>query len=264
MSSLACRNLSVSIGSQQIVGPVSMDFEAGKVTALLGPNGAGKSTWLSALSGALASSAGDVLLDGESVADIDPEDRARRVGFLAQGRDVAWGLTVETLVSLGRLPYHHFTAVGAGEDQGAVEAALARCDLVPLRKRNVLTLSGGERARALLARVLAGEPKWVLADEPLAGLDPAYQLDIVHLLRALAAEGRGVIVTVHDLTLVSRLADRVVILDDGVVVADGPPQMVLTPEVLADVYGVAIDVLTAEDGGRVVLPTRRLERAVAL
>mgnify|MGYP001258088154 CR=1 FL=1 len=262
MSTLACENLVVEAASRRLLGPVSLGFRAGEVTAVLGPNGAGKSTWLGALSGGRRPSAGTVRLDGADLAALDPRQRARSIGFLAQGREVAWGLTVEAVVALGRLPYSRFAAPPGPADRAAIEAAIARCELEALRQRDVLTLSGGERARVLLARVLAGEPRWILADEPLAGLDPAYQLDIVHLLRDLAAEGKGVVVTLHDLALVGRLADRVIVIRAGDVVADGPAAAVLTPEVMAAAYGVAVDVLRAADGERVVLPTRRMQGEV--
>lgn len=260
-STLACRELTVDVPARRLLGPVNVAIRSGEVTAVLGPNGAGKSTWLATLCGGREPTSGAVFLDDADLALLDPRARALRVGFLAQGREVAWGLTVEAVVRLGRLPYHRVGPAGGREDDAAVEAAIARCELGPLRHRNVLTLSGGERARVLLARVLAGDPDWILADEPLAGLDPAYQLDIVRLLRELAREGRGVIVTLHDLALVGRLADRVLVMRTGRIIADGPPHDVLTPNVMSVAYGVAVDVLTAADGEQVVLPVRRLDVA---
>lgn len=258
MSVLSCENLIVDTPDRRLLGPVSAAFRTGEVTAVLGPNGAGKSTWLASLCGASKPSAGRALLDGEDIFHLDPRARAVRIGFMAQGRDVAWGLDVESVVRLGRLPYSRTGSSFSPADNAAVEAAIARCELERFRHRNILTLSGGERARVLLARVLAGEPDWVLADEPLAGLDPAYQLDLVRLLRELAGEGRGVLVTLHDLALVGRLADRVIVMREGGIVADGPASTVLTPDVMLSAYGVAVDVLTAASGERVVLPTRRL------
>ncbi|HEY4548556.1 MAG TPA: ABC transporter ATP-binding protein [Pedomonas sp.] len=258
MSTLACEDLTVDVPSRRLVGPVNVTFRSGEVTAVLGPNGAGKSTWLASLCGGREPSSGSVFLDFADLSLMDPRERALRIGFLAQGREVAWGLDVETVVRLGRLPYGRTGISTSPADDAAVEDAINRCELGHLRDRNILTLSGGERARVLLARVLAGEPDWILADEPLAGLDPAFQLDIVRLLRELAQEGRGVIVTLHDLALVGRLADRVIVMRTGKVVADGPPVTVLTPDVMSVAYGVAVEVVTAANGERVVLPTQRL------
>ena len=258
MSTLACEDLIVDVPARRLLGPLNVTFRSGEVTAVLGPNGAGKSTWLASLCGGREATSGNVFLDFADMALLNPRERALRVGFLAQGREVAWGLTVQTVVGLGRLPHGRTGAATSPQDHAAVEAAIRRCELAHLRDRNVLTLSGGERARVLLARVLAGEPEWVLADEPLAGLDPAFQLDILRLLRELAQEGRGVIVTLHDLALVGRLADRVIVMRSGQIVADGAPDAVLTPDVMSVAYGVAVDVVTAANGERVVLPTRRL------
>ncbi|MEX6724152.1 ABC transporter ATP-binding protein [Parapedomonas caeni] len=260
MSMLSCRDVVMTAGGRRLLGPLSATFKAGAVTAVLGPNGAGKSTWLAALAGVARPASGQVILGDADMAGLDPLVRARRLGFMVQSRDIAWGVSVETLVGLGRIPHHRYVTLDDTTDAAMVAAALERCDLEALRQRDVLTLSGGERARVLLARVLAGGPDWVLADEPLAGLDPAYQLEIVRLLRGLADEGRGVVVTLHDLTLAGRFADRVMLLKDGRLVAEGPPDDVLTPGMLGDVYGVGVEVLTASDGARVVMPTRRTPR----
>lgn len=260
MSTLSCRDVVMTAGGHRLLGPLSATFKAGAVTAVLGPNGAGKSTWLAALAGVAPPASGQVTLGDADMAALDPLVRARRLGFMVQSRDIAWGVSVETLVGLGRIPHHRHVTLDDPTDAALVAAALERCDLEELRQRDVLTLSGGERARVLLARVLAGGPDWVLADEPLAGLDPAYQLDIVRLLRGLADEGRGVVVTLHDLTLAGRLADRVMLLKDGRLVAEGSPDDVLTPGMLGDVYGVGVEVLTASDGARVVMPTSRTPR----
>ncbi|MFT4250981.1 MAG: ABC transporter ATP-binding protein, partial [Caulobacter sp.] len=162
----------------------------------------------------------------------------------------------ETLVGLGRTP--HSGARGLSEsDRRAVARALEQTDLVDLARREVKSLSGGERGRALFARVLAGEPSWLLADEPLAGLDPGHQLDAVDLMRGFAAgEGRGVVMTLHDLAVAARLADRVLVLVDGRLIADGPPREALTPEVLARAYGVTARVVEGETGPLIELVGR--------
>jgi iron complex transport system ATP-binding protein len=238
MSGLAARDLQVSLGGVSVLRDLTLAFEAGAVTAVVGPNGAGKSTFLACLAGLRTPDAGLATLDEGPVLGLAPRERARRIGFLEQTPQIAWAVDVRTLVGLGRTPY-----LGArgptGEDQAAVEVAMAQAEVTALADRSVATLSGGERARVLIARALAGDPAWLLADEPMAGLDPGHQLDACDLFRRLAAQGRGVVVTLHDLTLAARVADRVVVLSRGAVLADGPPREALHPEVLARAYGVA-------------------------
>lgn len=213
---------------------VSLSLRPGEVTAICGPNGAGKSSLLSCLAGLLTPATGAVMLHGAPLAAMPPEARARALGYLPQTPEVAWDVSVETLVGLGRLPWR----TGKAEDAAAVDAALSALDLPAFAHRPVSQLSGGERARALLARVLAGTPRWLLADEPLANLDLAHQLALLGHLRACAAQGMGVVLVLHDLALAMNHADRVVVLDHGSVQADGPPELALAEPVLAQVWGV--------------------------
>lgn len=213
---------------------VSLSLRPGEVTAICGPNGAGKSSLLSCLAGLLAPATGAVILHGAPFAAMPLEARARTLGYLPQTPEVAWDVSVQTLAGLGRLPWR----TGAAEDAAAVDAALSALDLSAFAHRPVSQLSGGERARALLARVLAGTPRWLLADEPLANLDLAHQLALLGHLRACAALGMGVVLVLHDLALAMNHADRVVVLDQGSVQADGPPEQALAEAVLAQVWGV--------------------------
>lgn len=209
---------------------VSLDLRPGELTAIVGPNGAGKSSLLACMAGLL--DGGEVRLDGALLDDVHPHDRARAIGFLPQTPEIAWDVTVETLVSLGRLPW-------PGAPGGAaIEAALAAMDLADLRQRRVSRLSGGERARALLARVLAGEPRWLLVDEPLANLDLAHAAALMRKLRAEARGGRGVVVVLHDLAAAMNHADRVVVLSDGQVASDGLPEQALDPAIIRAVWQV--------------------------
>ncbi|MCW1381573.1 ABC transporter ATP-binding protein [Novosphingobium sp. KCTC 2891] len=210
---------------------VDLTLEPGTVTAILGPNGAGKSTLLSALAGLLP---GRITLAGAALAGLSPRERACAIGYLPQEGEVAWNLSVETLARLGRLPHR----TSAGEDAAAVAEALAALDLEEFAQRPVASLSGGERARALLARVLAGRPRWVLADEPLAALDLAHQQALLRRFRTLADQGQGVVLVLHDLALAMNHADRVVVLRQGRIVADGPPEAALTPAIIAGVWRV--------------------------
>lgn len=226
---------------------VSVGFRAGEVTAICGPNGAGKSTLLACLAGILAPDSGSVTLGGEALSGMVARERARAIGYLPQGGEVAWDMTVAVLAGLGRLPWQSFWGqAGPGhrgrdsveEDAAAVAAALAAMDLEALAARQVSRLSGGERARALLARVLAGEPRWILADEPLAALDLGHAAGLMARLKRQAEAGVGVVLVLHDLPAAMNHADRVVVMEQGGVVADGAPGEALREEVIAGVWGV--------------------------
>ncbi|GAA4643479.1 ABC transporter ATP-binding protein [Pontixanthobacter gangjinensis] len=210
---------------------VSAAFAPGKITAICGPNGAGKSTLLSALAGLLKSESGEVRIDGDSLANLAPRERAKRIGFLPQNGEVAWDVAVRNLITLGRIPH-------GDAAQAPVDQAIMALDLAVLQDRPISKLSGGERGRALLARVLAGEPDWILADEPLAALDIAHQLALIGHLRKVADDGAGVVIVLHDLALAMNHADRVLVLDQGRLAANGTPEEALSEAVIADVWGV--------------------------
>ena len=247
-SGLLADGVTVSLGGRRVLDGVSARLDPGELVAIVGPNGAGKSTLLSCLAGLARPDAGRITLDGAVVDRIPPRQRARRVGFLAQTPEIAWDLDVRAFVGLGRTP--HLGALGPSEeDAAAVRAAIETAGLGGFVDRPITRLSGGERARALIARALAGRTDWLLADEPLTGLDPAHALDAIALFRRLAGEeGKGVVVTLHDLTLAARFADRVLMLHQGRLVADGEPGEALTPETLATVYGVAARTHAGEEG----------------
>lgn len=255
MSRLACTDLGVVIGGRSILSAISLSIEAGKVTAVVGPNGAGKSTLLSCLAGLRDPSSGSVNLDHADLSGMKPRDRARRLAVLPQTPEIAWAVEARTLVELGRTPF-----IGARgptkADADAVDRALAAANVMEFEHRLVDTLSGGERARVLIARALAGEPEWLLADEPLTGLDPAHQLDAATLFRRLASQGVGVIVTLHDLSMALRTADRIIVLAEGGVLADAPPEAALTPDILKRAYGVEA-ALTRGPGGPLIDVVRR-------
>jgi iron complex transport system ATP-binding protein len=234
---LEADRLVVRLGGRTVLDGVDVKFRAGEVTAVLGPNGAGKSTLLSCLAGLRRPDAGGVRLDQRPILALSAKARAQRIGFLPQAPEIAWSLDVRTFAGLGRTA--HLGAFGpTDEDRAAVERALIRTQMIEFAARDVTTLSGGERARALLARVLAGEPRWLIADEPLTGLDPSHQLDAAELMRGFAAEGGGVVVTLHDLAFAARVADRAVVVASGRVLADAPPGEALSPAVLAEAYDI--------------------------
>ena len=214
---------------------VSAELRAGEVTAICGPNGAGKSSLLACLAGLLAPQSGQVMLDSAPLGALPAQVRARAIGYLPQVPELAWDVSVETLVALGRLPWRD---APAPETQSAIERALAALDLVPLRHRPVTRLSGGERARALMARVLATRPLWLLADEPLANLDLAHGAALVRDFRTQASGGTGVVLVLHDLATAMNHADRVLVLDRGELVAHGPPVEALAESVIERVWKV--------------------------
>ena len=256
MTGLAADRIGLTLGGNRVLDAVSVAFRRGRVTALLGPNGAGKSSLLSCLAALRVPDEGAARLDGVDIAGLDRRDRARRIGFLPQAADVHWDVDVATLVGLGRLP-HHGRWGASPADHAAVERALAATDMTALRTRGVERLSGGERGRALLARVLAGEPDWLLADEPLASLDPAHQLDVLARLRSVADAGSGVILVLHDLHLAARIADDAVLMRGGRVIAAGPADIVLTAPLIAEAYGVAVEIGVTPGGQRFILPVAR-------
>lgn len=230
-TSLAADNLTLTRDGREVVSGVTATLAPGEVTAIVGPNGAGKSSLLLALAGLLGPAAGQVTLAGDNLAALHPRIRAQRIGYLPQTPDIAWDVSAESLVALGRLPWRD-------RGRAEVEAALAVLDLETLRHRPVSRLSGGERARVLLARVLAGTPRWILADEPLAALDLAHQLSLIAHLKACADAGQGVVVVLHDLALAMNHASRVLVLKEGRLIAQGPPRDALAVEIIAQVWRV--------------------------
>jgi len=248
MNGLVAEGLAVRIGGQDILRGVDIALRGGSVTAVVGPNGAGKSTLLACLAGLRRPDSGEVRLHGVSLAGMAARRRAQAIGFLPQTPEVAWAVDVETLVGLGRIPHLGLKGL-ADPDRAAVAKAMAAADVSRFARRAVASLSGGERARVLIARALAGEPQWLLADEPLAGLDPGHQLDAMALLRRLASEqGCGAIVTLHDLSLALRSADRVLVMARGGVLADAPPSEALHPDVIEQAYGVRVSLIQGEGG----------------
>ncbi|MEG8038553.1 ABC transporter ATP-binding protein [Sphingomonas sp. LR60] len=256
MSVLATEGVSLTLGGKAVLQSINAAFASGRVTALLGPNGAGKSSLLACLAGLHVSASGRASLNGTDVRTLSAQERARRIGFLPQAADVHWNIDVATLVALGRLPWRGRWGETA-EDRAAVDAALAATGMTAFVRRGVEHLSGGERARALLARVLAGQPEWLLADEPLASLDPAHQLEVGAQLRAVAAGGSGVVLVVHDLNLAARLADDVVLLRDGRVVAAGAADEVLTAALVGETYGLTVETGITATGQRYIVPIGR-------
>ena len=240
MSGLAAEALHVRLGTKPVLQGVSAVFAPGEVTAIIGPNGAGKSTLLACLAGLRRPDTGTVKLGEQPLLSLASRARAQRIGFLPQIPEVAWAVEVRTLAGLGRMPF--IGARGLSDaDEAAVDEALSLTGTTDLAHRNVATLSraASTLARAAGARLGRRAPQWLLADEPLAGLDPGHQLDVAVLLRRLARQnGRGILITLHDLHMALRAADRVLVLAAGRFLADGTPVQALSPDVLAAAYGI--------------------------
>lgn len=254
---LVAEAVDVDLGRRRVLHGASLRADPGELIAVIGPNGAGKSTLLRTLAGLLRPCGGAIVLDGRDLVGWRGDVLARAVAYLPQERAVHWPLAVGRVVALGRLPHGAGRGALGPRDRAAVDHALAAMDLVELVSRPVTELSGGELARVLVARALAQEAHVLIADEPTAGLDPAHQIALFERLRAIAAEGRTVIVALHDLSLAARFCDRIVLLKEGRSVAEGPPEAVLTESWLALAYGVRAR-LVRVDGLPLVAPAVQL------
>ncbi len=258
MTVLAARGLVCRRDDKLVLDGIDLDLTAGKLTAIVGPNGAGKTTLLRLLAGLDMPEVGRLELDGEPLASIPARLRAVRVAYLAQAANAYWPLSGHDLVALGRLPHGaDLSRPLKPVDAQAVRRALDRVRGLMLADRTIDTLSQGERARLMLARSLATEAPVLLVDEPVASLDPAYALEAMALLRDEAAAGVCVVVVLHDLGLAARFADRVVVVDEGKIVADGLPEIALAAEVIDAAYGVAFRHVRVEG---VTLPIAWLQK----
>ncbi len=236
---LTVTSVSVTLGGRAVLRDVSLSLSSGHLVALVGPNGAGKTTLLRALAG-LVPSQGEVRVGGEPLSSLRLSERARRFAYLPQGHVVHWPLPVRDIVALGRIP-HGATdpARLSPKDDEAVLRAMQATDVAGFGERRVTDLSGGERSRVALARVLAVEAPVMLADEPTASLDPRYQLDVMTNLRKAADGGMLVIVVTHDLGLAARFADTVLVLSEGRLVSQGVPAEALSETVMAEIFRIS-------------------------
>ncbi|MEM9122231.1 MAG: ABC transporter ATP-binding protein [Pseudomonadota bacterium] len=259
MTRLTVRSLSVDIDKTRILNDVSARFDAGRLIGLIGPNGAGKSTLVRALCNLLSPVSGEVRLNDRALSSYRPKDLARQISYLPQGHVMHWPLEVERLVALGRLPHLGPLQSAGPDDQAMIDRVMARTEITELRRRTVDTLSGGERARVMLARALASATEVLLVDEPVTSLDPYHQLHIMELLKSLAEEGRLVVCVLHDLALAARFCDQLVLMGQGHVLAQGPRDAVLSEEHLARAF--AIRPLRGEHEAQAyILPWARLAK----
>jgi iron complex transport system ATP-binding protein len=251
-ASLSASELSVRLGGARIVDRATLALQGGELVALIGPNGAGKTTLIRALAGLLPAD-GQVTLDGRPLAQFSPRERARHIAYLPQGHVFHWPMAVAAVVALGRHPHADALAPLSQADRAAVARALAATAAEAFADRAVTSLSGGERARVALARALASEAPILLADEPTQSLDPRHQLVVMELLARAAHNGAAVLAIVHDLALAARYADRVIVMDRGRLVAEGPPRAVFTPQRIAAVFGVETTIIETDVGALPIL-----------
>lgn len=246
-------DVGVQIDGNRILAGVDLALAAGEVLALVGPNGAGKSTLLSVLSGDVTATHGRVELLGRPIGAHRHRELARERAVLTQENQLSFPFTVADVVAMGRSPWARTPELE--EDETAIAAAIEATDVGHLVGRRFTSLSGGEKARVSLARVLAQRTRIVLLDEPTAALDLRHQEDVMRIVRELAAGGTGVLVVIHDLSLAAAYADRVAVVADGTIAAVGAPEHVLTEELVSRVYGLPVEV--ARHGGRPLIVPRR-------
>jgi len=233
MSLLSLNNLSVTRSARAVLSDVSLTIAPGECVGLIGPNGAGKTSLLRAALGLLP------FTGTSDLAALSSAQRGRAAAWMPQSREIAWPVTVETLIALGRIPHLPRGTALRAADQAAIDAAISRMGLSDLRHRTATHLSGGEQARVLIARALAQDTPLLLADEPIAGLDPASQIATMQVFANLAGEGHAALVSLHDLGLAARHCTRLLMLHAGRLVADGPPADVLTQANMAEVFGIS-------------------------
>ena len=243
-------HLTLSLGNRTVVHDISFTLESGRVVAIIGPNGAGKTSLIRAMAGLIPAQSGRITVNDQPIDEMPQIERARRIGYLPQDGEPAWNVSAFELAALGRLPHRSRFSAPSEKDDNAVFAALAATDTSRFAGRLIGSLSGGERARVKMARVLAGDPDWILADEPLANLDPPHQRDMLALLRSAAKTGKGAIAVLHQLDAAAS-ADDVLILKEGAKIACGPARDVLTPDHLEAAFGMRFAII--EHAGQIVI-----------
>lgn len=257
MSTLNAHEVNVSLNGHSILEAASFSVKRGELVGLIGPNGAGKTTLLRALVGLIPIQKGRITFNSLEIKKGHQFLHSKKIAYLEQSRINHWPLTVENLVMLGRIPHLGQWRRPSQKDRNIAYQAMKKCDVAQFMSRQINTLSGGEQARVMLARALATEPEILLADEPVAGLDPSHQLNVMDKLRGLIQERAGVVVVMHDLTLAARYCDRLTLLFEGMICADGPAEYVLSPELLKRCYGIEAQIGKSTEG-MYVIPRNRV------
>ncbi|MBP6685748.1 MAG: ABC transporter ATP-binding protein [Leucobacter sp.] len=253
---LVAQSLSLGYGARTIVEGLELSLPPGGFTVIIGPNGCGKSTLLRALSRMLKPSAGSVTLDGEDLAGIRTKQVARRISTLAQAPATPTAISVADLVARGRNPYQSLLQQWSAADEAAVASALAEVEMTEHRERLVEELSGGQRQRAWIAMALAQETPILLLDEPTTYLDISHQIDVLDLCSRLHNGGRTLVAVLHDLNLAARYATHIVAMRDGAILAQGPPESLITAELLREVFDLEALVIPDPETGRPLIVPR--------
>jgi iron complex transport system ATP-binding protein len=253
--SLALESVELSLGDRPVLAGVTLEVEAGEVVGLLGRNGVGKTTLLRVASGTLTPDRGSVHFDGRALASFSRRELARRLAVVPQDLHVPFPFLAGEIVLMGRTPHQNLFGFESSEDVRRARDAMERMGISQLENRSVLELSGGERQLVMFARALAQAPELLLLDEPTAFLDLSHRIDVLQVVRELVADGGSALVVSHDLALAARVCDRLVVLADGRVVAQGPPAEVLQPEILRGAFGIEAEILRGSDGLPVIVPS---------
>ena len=260
MSILTAHEIVVQHGHRRRLNTVCFNVEAGECVGILGPNGSGKTTLLRTLLGLQVPNSGDVLFESKRWAEISMVEFSKAVGYLPQNATFHWPILVEQAVKLGRLPHQTSLVRKTSKDLGAINRAIDTAEIREFIDCRVDKISGGERMRVHLARLLAGEHRVIVADEPTASLDPKYQLHFLEVLKRQALQGTAVVLSLHDLSLAARFCDRLVVLDNGAVAVEGTPEQALNDRTLGTVFGVQATRVRTTTGVSIV-PTGALDTA---
>lgn len=243
-------HLSVSLRDETILDQISFEAKSGEFIGLIGPNGAGKTTLLRAIMNFIHYR-GSATIDSQAIAKMGHSQRASWLSYLPQEREVAWPVSVEMVVGLGRHMQRSAFAALSDADHRVITQAMEQMDVAQFAKKSMMELSGGEKARVLIARLLAQGSPFILADEPVSGLDPAHQLSLMQCFANLAQSGKTIIASLHDLSLSAYRCTRLILLEKGKIIADGKPEAVLTAENLRQVYKIEADIRL--ENGRIYL-----------
>jgi len=251
---LCFEGVGVTLGDHRVLDEVSFDLSPGEVVGLLGRNGAGKTTLVRAASRGVPLSRGRIQLHGRSLADWSQRELAQQIACVPQDMHVPFPFTAGEIVLMGRAPYQGLFGFDSVADLESAHGSMARLGIADLADRRIDRLSGGERQLVLIARALNQSPNWLLLDEPTAFLDLQHRIDVLGVLREFARAGGGALVVSHDLVLAARVCDRLVVLSEGKVAAEGAPREVLTPELLETAFGLVVSVIDGPDGQPIVVP----------